>query len=91
MNLVFAITEVGRAVSILTTGRARILDRLVSARDEALSHVQREDIPEHLRNQFDAIITQAAKLDALTEDEGVSLAKAIEDLAGPLDDEMPFE
>jgi|GEM_PF-4862945 len=87
-ELEYAAREVGRAVSILATGRARILERLNSARDEALSHVNREHIPEKLRQQFDQIMAQMADIGALTEDEGSILATQLLDLSATLDDEF---
>jgi hypothetical protein len=87
MGFEFAVTRVGTARSILTTSAGRILERLVSARDEALRYVNREDIPEQLRQRFDQIMTQVADTDSLTEDAGMMLATAIEDLSALLDDE----
>jgi hypothetical protein len=83
-----AASEVGKAVSILTTYKARIIQRLISARDDALSHVKREDIPEHLRQRFDQVMAQVSVVDSLTEDEGMVLATMLADLSTSLDDEL---
>jgi hypothetical protein len=84
----FGAIEVDRAVSMLTTGRGRILERLTSARDEVLSHVNGEHIPEHLRQRFDQIMSQLAAIDSLDEDDGMILATKLEDLSALLDDEV---
>lgn len=86
MSLDFAIGEVERAVSILVTHPGRILDRLASARENALSHVHRDDIPEQLRERFDGIMAQLADVEALTEDDGALLAGAIENFTVYVDD-----
>jgi hypothetical protein len=84
----FGAIEVERAVGMQTTGRARILERLASARDEVLSHVSSEHIPESLRQRFDQIMNQLAAIDSLDEDDGMILATALEDLSALLDDEV---
>lgn len=90
-QLQFAANEVERAVSLLTTGRGRIRERLAIARDEALSNVNREHIPEKLRQRFDQITTQLADIDSLSEDEGTILATQLGDLSTSLDDELRGE
>ena len=88
MSLDFAVQELERAVSILTTHPGRILERLMTARMEPLSHIEREDIPERWREQFDQIMKQLNALDSLDEDDGVHLATLMEDLLAVLDDEL---
>ena len=88
MSLEFAVGEVGRSISILTTCKGRILERLACAHREVLSHVARQDIPDRLLDRFDLIIAQLAAIESLTEDEGVALATLMEDLSASLDDEL---
>lgn len=92
MSLEYAAEKVGTAVSILTTGKGRILDRLRSAYEESVVRVDRDDIPAERRDLYDRIMKDLTwiKNDSPPpdEDEATITATLLEDLSCLLDDEL---
>lgn len=86
-----------QAISILASGKGRILDRLRSAYLDSLMRVQREDIPNDLLLSCCRMILRRADSLGLktkpppSEDEAMLIVTAIEDLSTLLDDQIERE
>lgn len=92
MSLEYAAEKVGTAVSILTSGKERILDRLRSAYNGALVRIESNDIPVEHRDLYERIMTDLAWIrdgsPPPSEDEATITATLLEDLSTRLDDEL---
>jgi hypothetical protein len=91
MDIGFAHREFGRALSILCSHPDRIQERLGSAYSNALSHIPRENIPEHLLNKYDSIMKKLEWTKGTSsppsDDDANLLVRAIEDLTALLSEE----
>jgi hypothetical protein len=89
MSLDYAGEKFGTAISILASGKDRVLDRLRSAYLESLMRVGRDDIPKDLLSSYDSLTARLSWITDETappsEDEAMQIVTSIEDLSALLD------